>query len=358
MLKGIIMKNKSNGFVLVCVAFLLVACSQKSSKIEKAAETTEQTTTIETKVNPEEQYASVIEKFTKLSTSGYDVLESVVEGAESQEAIVMNYMAEIRNNGYVKQYAFYDINNDKSDELIIGDADFISAIYTLKGDKPVFVKGAGTASAGGMRSSLAIFQDGTLMYLAGSGTDPNWEVASYQLKDGEVVEVKKSAFTQFQGTDPAEVLEISSEKVDFTKLIWKSFVPSALSEETTRTTETVTAPQTDVALIFSGNIAGIEGTWTNGRGETVTITGGEMLSHRGIQAPFEVSQFSKNTELPLLTLQTGEFNPYGDPAYVFIPAGNPAYSENGESDTTRDRIIEASTVLQSAVISSDNFFYR
>lgn len=352
------MKNKMSGLVLMCVAFLLVACSQKPSKVEKVKATTEQTTTTETKVSPEEQYASVLDKFTKISTSGYDVLESVVAGAEPQEAMVMNYMAETSNNGHVKQYAFYDINNDKSDELIIGGADFISAIYTLKGDKSIFVKGAGTASAGGMRSSLTIFRDGTLMYLSGSGTDPNWEAASYQIKDGEVVEVKKSAFTQFQGTDPAEVLGISSEKVDFKGVTWTSFVPSGPKEETTPTTEDITSSQTDVASIFSGNTAGIEGTWTNSRGETVTITAREILSHRGIQAPFEVSPFSKNTELPLLTLKTGEFNPYGDPAYIFIPAGNPAYSDNGTSDVARDRIIEASTVAQSAVISPDNFFYR
>lgn len=344
--------------MLVCLTVLLVACSQKSSKVEKVKDSTNQTTTTKTKVNPEKQYASVIEKFTKLSTSGYDVLESVVEGTEPQEAMVMNYMAETSNNGHVKQYAFYDINNDNSDELIIGDVDFISAIYTLKGDRPVFAKGAGTAAAGGMRSSLTIFRDGTLMYLSGSGTDPNWEAVSYQIKDGEVAEVKNSDFTQFQGTDPAEVLGISSEKVDLTKLTWKAFVPSDPSEETTATTETVTSHQTDVASLFSGNTAGIVGTWTNSRGETVTISEGEMLSHRGIQAPFEVSPFSKNTELPLLTLKTGEFNPYGDPAYIFIPAGNPAYSENGSSDSTRDRIIEASTVAQSAVISPDNFFYR
>lgn len=352
------MKRHLTWLLLTSSAILLVACSQKLNKTEDAKDTTEQTITTETKVNPEEQYVSVLEKFTKLSTSGYDVLESVVEGTEPQEAMVMNYMAETSNNGHVKQYAFYDINNDNSDELIIGDVDFISAIYTLKGNRPVFAKGAGTAAAGGMRSSLTIFRDGTLMYLSGSGTDPNWEAASYQIKDGEVVEVKKLAFTQFQGTDPAEVLGISSEKIDLKGVTWTSFVTSTPNEETTTTTEAATSSQTDVASIFSGNTAGIEGTWTNSRGETVTITAREILSHRGIQAPFEVSPFSKNTELPLLTLKTGEFNPYGDPAYIFIPAGNPAYSDNGTSDAARDRIIEASTVAQSAVISPDNFFYR
>lgn len=275
------MKNKLNGLMVLCFALLLVACSQKSSKAEKVKDNTNQTTTTETtvnseqdasqktttemKVNPEEQYASVLEKFTKLSTSGYDVLESVAADVETQEAMVMDYIANISNNGNGAniQYSFYDINNDKSDELIIGGADFVSAIYTLKGDQPVFVKGAGTAAAGGMRSSLTIFRDGTLMYLSGSGTDPDWEAVSYQIKDGELVEVKTSAFTQFQGTDPAEVLGISSEKVDLPQLTWKPFVPSNPSEETTATTETVTSQQTDVASLFSGNTAGIEGTWTN-----------------------------------------------------------------------------------------------
>ncbi|WP_161980151.1 hypothetical protein [Streptococcus sp. S784/96/1] len=59
-----------------------------------------------------------------------------------------------------------------------------------------------------------------------------------------------------------------------------------------------------------------------------------------------------------MTLKTGEFNLYGDPAYIFIPAGNPAYSDNGTSDAARDRIIEASTVAQSGAISPDVFFHR
>ena len=52
-----------------------------------------------------------------------------------------------------------DINNDKHEELIIGNAYFISSIYAVKNSKRVFVKGAGMLSVGAMRSNLSIYQD-------------------------------------------------------------------------------------------------------------------------------------------------------------------------------------------------------
>lgn len=46
----------------------------------------------------------------------------------------------------------------------------------MKNNKPVFVKGAGMPSVGAIRLSLSIYQDGTIMFISGYGTDPNWEI--------------------------------------------------------------------------------------------------------------------------------------------------------------------------------------
>ncbi len=353
------MTNKVGFLVLFGSVLLLTACSGKAEKTELTSQTSEisTTSTTEIELKPEEQYASIIEKFEKMTTNGNDALKSAVEGTETQEAMVMNYVAQIKENGQTKKYAFYDINNDKTQELLIGDSEFILAIYTLKDRKPVFVKGAGTGG-GSMRSSLTIYKDGTLQYLAGQGTDPNWEATSYQLKDGKLEEIVKKDFKQFQGNEPAEVLSISSEKVDFKQVTWNDFKQNTSKDKDDVTKEVQSTLKVDISSVFAGDVSSIEGNWTNSRGETVTITSKEIKHHKGKQGTFQVTAFRKNPELPLLTLNLEESNPYGPLSYVLIPAGNPAYSNNGESDATKDRLIEASTISQSAVISPESFFYR
>ena len=64
----------------------------------------------------------------------------------------------------------------------------------MKNSKPVFVKGAGMLSVGAMRSSLSIYQDGRIIHVVGSGTDSNWEASSYQIKDGDIVDIEKKSF--------------------------------------------------------------------------------------------------------------------------------------------------------------------
>ena len=346
------MKNKVGFLVLFGSMLLLTACSGKPEKTELTSQTSEisTTSTTEIELKPEEKYASIIEKFEKLSTNGNDSLKSAVEGTETQEAMVMNYVAQIKENGQTKKY-------DKTQELLIGDSEFILAIYTLKDGKPVFVKGAGTGG-GSMRSSLTIYKDGTLQYLAGQGTDPNWEATSYQLKDGKLEEIVKKDFKQFQGNEPAEVLGISSEKVDFKQVTWNDFKQNTSKDKDDVTKEVQSTLKADISSVFAGDVSSIEGNWTNSSGETVTITSKEIKHHKGKQGTFQVTAFRKNPELPLLTLNLEESNPYGPLSYVLIPAGNPAYSNNGESDATKDRLIEASTISQSAVISPESFFYR
>ena len=353
------MTNKVGFLVLFGSVLLLTACSGKAEKTELTSQTSEisTTSTTEIELKPEEKYASIIEKFEKLSTNGNDSLKSAVEGTEAEETMVMNYIAQIKENGHTKKYAFYDINNDKTQELLIGDSEFILAIYTLKDGKPVFVKGAGTGG-GSMRSSLTIYKDGTLQYLAGQGTDPNWEAISYQLKDGKLEEIVKKDFKQFQGNEPAEVLDISSEKVDFKQVTWNDFKQNTSKDKDDVTKEVQSTLKADISSVFAGDVSSIEGNWTNSSGETVTITSKEIKHHKGKQGTFQVTAFRKNPELPLLTLNLEESNPYGPLSYVLIPAGNPAYSNNGESDATKDRLIEASTISQSAVISPESFFYR
>ncbi len=114
----------------------------------------------------------------------------------------------------------------------------------------------------------------------------------------------------------------------------------------------------DVSAIMKGNTSSIEGTWTNSKGETITIKDGKITTSGLEQVPFEVKTFVRKKEFPMLKLNTGEDNPHGDPAFVLIPAGDSINVANDTSDSTKDRLVLGSTVAQATVISSENYFYR
>lgn len=232
----------------------------------------------------------------------------------------------------------YDITNNKHEELIIGNAYFISSIYAVKNSKRVFVKGAGMLSVGAMRSSLSIYQDGRIMHVVASGTDSNWEASSYQIKDGDIVDIEKKSFLSGQGTDIAQLLSITSNEVDLDKATWHDLRDFNQRENTKITTASASI-RADVSAIMNGNISSLEGTWTNSKGETITA-------------------FTRQKEYSLLVLNTGENDSLGNSVFVLIPAGDFVNPTNDSSDSTKDLLIPGSTVAQAAVIPSDSYFYR
>ena len=354
------MKSKISFMLVLCLGILLSACSQKSINGEVTKDSTPQATSSsssEEKINPEKQYAEILDKYKQLSVEGYDALHSVINGVESEEAMVMNFIADGSKYDRKVQYSFYDINNDKQEELIVGTPDFISSIYTVKNNKPVFVKGAGMPSVGAIRLSLSIYQDGTIMFISGYGTDPNWEASSYKIKDGDIVEIDKTNFISGQGTDIAKLLNITSDRVDLKKAIWQDLRDLNQGEDSKSTTAS-SSTREDVTAIMNGNTSSIEGTWTNSKGETIIIKNGKISTGRFEQVAFEITTFTKQKEYPLLVLNTGENNTLGDPSFILISASDSVNPTNDSSDSTKDRLVLGSTVAQAAVITSDSYFYR
>ena len=76
------MTNKVGFLLLFGSVLLLTACSGKVEKTELTSQTSEisTTSTTEIELKPEEKYASIIEKFEKLSTNGNDSLKSSSRG--------------------------------------------------------------------------------------------------------------------------------------------------------------------------------------------------------------------------------------------------------------------------------------
>lgn len=340
-------------FACLLLVLLLPACAEKSLVDKKASSTTAKTrkkshSSVKKQVlKPEEYYSPVIANYKQLIQSGHTaVLDSVTE-----ETMLMKQVAEISENGGTTYYAFYDINQDQVDELLIGDSDMVNAIYTVKDDKPVFVKAAGIVIAGGSRSSLEIYQDGTLLYLSGHSINPNWGAISYQIKDSTLSELSREHFVFSQKTDFTKLLGISSESVDLKTLTWNSFL-DANQENSDSPINDLAPKQADVASLAEGNIDSIKGTWVNSGGAIMEITE-TSFTLNGTVYPFTLTRYPNKTDLFMLQSTT---NPLA--AYLLLPAGDSSYSHNGGSDTSQDRFILASIVAQSGAIEPGWSFYR
>ena len=156
--------------------------------------------------------------------------------ATSQEyAYVFNLQTLGSTNEW--HYAFWDLNQDGSDELLIGDVKTIAAVYYLKDKQPTLLHVAYVASAGGYRSSLEAYDNGQLAYASWQSTQPEMELILYSLEKGEAKEEKKATI-QIGGKETVEqALGISAKKLELTKLDWKKIASEDKAQTTAKTEE-------------------------------------------------------------------------------------------------------------------------
>ena len=158
-----------------------------------------------------------------------------IEATSEEYAYVFNLQTLGSTNEW--KYAFWDLNQDGSDELLIGDGKTIAAVYYLKNNQPTLLHVAYVASAGGYRSSLDLFDNGQIVYATWQSLNPEMELTLYSLGKGEVKEEKKATI-QIGGKETAEqALGISTKKLDLTKLDWKTFDGSGDSKSTAKVEE-------------------------------------------------------------------------------------------------------------------------
>ena len=158
-----------------------------------------------------------------------------IDATSEEYAYVFNLQTLGSTNEW--HYAFWDLNQDGSDELLIGDGKTIAAVYYLKDKHPTLLHVAYVASAGGYRSSLDVFDNGQIVYATWQSLNPEMELSLYSLGKGEAKEEKRATI-QIGGDQTAEqALGISAKKLDLSKLDWKTFDGSGDSKSTAKTEE-------------------------------------------------------------------------------------------------------------------------
>ena len=221
----------------------LVACAPKRYERQSKPKTaTSSTVKKEKKDTGQKYYQEVLERYkayaaainAKDQTALQNELKKI-EATSEEYAYVFNLQTLGSTNEW--HYAFEDLNRDGNDELLIGDGKTIAAVYYLKDNQPTLLHVAYVASAGGYRSSLDVFDNGQIVYATWQSLNPEMELTLYSLGKGGAKEEKKATI-QIGGKETAEqALGISAEKLDLSKLDWKTFDGSGDSKSTAKAEE-------------------------------------------------------------------------------------------------------------------------
>lgn len=221
----------------------LVACSPKRyERQSKPKAATSSSVKKDKKDTGQKNYQEVLDRYkayaTAINAKDQTALQNElkkIEATSEEYAYVFNLQTLGSTNEW--KYAFWDLNQDGSDELLIGDGKTIAAVYYLKNNQPTLLHVAYVASAGGYRSSLDLFDNGQIVYATWQSLNPEMELTLYSLGKGEVKEEKKATI-QIGGKETAEqALGISTKKLDLTKLDWKTFDGSGDSKSTAKVEE-------------------------------------------------------------------------------------------------------------------------
>ncbi|MCY3078932.1 DUF6287 domain-containing protein [Aerococcus sp. JJEM-2022b] len=282
----------------------------------------------------------------------HDIQKATIEDPET------SYVAFIINdsNGENIQYAFYDINKDGQDELILRDQYTIIAIYTLQGDKPILAKEGGVAGSGGERRLLTLYDNGSFVFNTFHSPSPDAQATNYRItKDGQVEEVKKVAYDLQETKDPAPLLGLENDKkLDIDSLPWQKLAPKASQPSSTAASEPAPSAShqgVDIKQIQAGDLSTLAGTWRNGLGEEMTIGQNGQVSTGEI-----VQTTTARIEGQILwaNLLAGSFGS----GLIVAPAGSQIvfHQYTDASDQSRDRLIV--TQDMGYIESPERFYYR
>ena len=221
----------------------LVACAPKRYERQSKPKTaTSSTVKKEKKDTGKKNYQEVLDRYkayaVAITAQDQTALQNElkkIDATSEEYAYVFNLQTLGSTNEW--HYAFWDLNQDGSDELLIGDVKTIAAVYYLKDKQPTLLHVAYVASAGGYRSSLEAYDNGQLAYASWQSTQPEMELILYSLEKGEAKEEKKATI-QIGGKETVEqALGISAKKLGLTKLDWKKIASEDKAQTTAKTEE-------------------------------------------------------------------------------------------------------------------------
>ena len=209
----------------------LVACAPKRYERQSKPKTATSSSVKKAKKDTgQKNYQEVLDRYkayaTAINAKDQTALQNElkkIEATSEEYAYVFNLQTLGSTNEW--HYAFWDLNQDGSDELLIGDVKTIAAVYYLKDKQPTLLHVAYVASAGGYRSSLEAYDNGQLAYASWQSTQPEMELILYSLEKGEAKEEKKAT------------IQIGGKETVEQALGWKKIASEDKAQTTAKTEE-------------------------------------------------------------------------------------------------------------------------
>lgn len=173
-----------------------------------------------------EYYQTVLERYQAYSraieagdSAGLETKLKEID-PQSDEYVYAMYLQTLGSKPNLS-YFYTDLDKDGRDELLIGNGQTVSAIYYLKGQQPELLHTAFVASSGGSRSSLQIFEDGSVIYASFSSLQPDVDLIHYKFQKGKLETVNKIQIKNGDGQKPEKALGITAKELDQAKFGWK-----------------------------------------------------------------------------------------------------------------------------------------
>ena len=352
------MKKKLTGFALLSSLFLLTACNatntggsgsgDSASKSEQVSGDSSETE----EVSYDELYASVLDLYRPIALNGDT--SAVPSDLSSDEAYATSTIFDAKRAGENVQYSYVDINGDGSAELLIGTPDSVHALYYLDNDdKPVFAKSAGTFAKGGYLSTMKFYKDGTIYCQLFQRMRPEAKAETYEIKDGAFSQLQSVDFSMSDTTDGASKVGLgNAQTFDLSPEDWYDFDDSSSDDTEESSSDSKSNKETgmDINAIQNGDFSSLEGTWENGRGDTIVFSK-DRVTQSGTTITLKFGEVKDG----ILKEYSSSGGPVGGSQLFMIPAGV-SIPNNNESDNSKDRLLGTQNDLEMG--QSSDFYYR
>lgn len=344
--------------IMPLLTFMLVACQSNTVEeaVEKEANNTEEQATNETEVDQkvdeendkEEQavdltlYDDVIKEYEQLTEMSMEEAENASFDYVKSGGLYYFYEGGIHEG---VSAAYYDLNGDGVDELIItlglqGSHSLIDLYSIVDGELVSIFTDEMSGSAMLKRSGYSLTKNGNLIYTTASGQGERFG-EFYEL-DEETMEYVESYVVSDEAGDFEKIEKELENDLDLTTLEWEN-----LENKT---------GQIVYENFQEGDYSALEGVWENSHEESqVTIKGDELTYVDGRKSTldfsneysdetlyvFNVSVEDENQLPPLLTFY---------PENIEIKLGEPVLP----SDTNQSRF----TITEAGAPSEEDIYYK
>lgn len=242
-----------------------------------------------------------------------------------------------------EQYALVDLNQDGQDELLIGDEQFVEALYYLSDGSPKELVRSQVASAGGYRSGLSIYRNGAVLFVEWLSGNGQGTARLYRFSPDGLPGLAREEEIQLPLDSVLPSWGLSEqEKLELSQLEWQGKVQDD--------DLTAGANGMDLKAILAGDYRSIAGTWQREDGRTITFDDAGLVADG-------VSIAGIREENGYLTLNV-QADGGGGFGIILVPAGqllSTTYNQD-LSDSSRDRLV-AGQNLPPTIYTSD-FYYR